>query len=297
MIDIRRLQLFVAVAEELHFGRAAARVGMAQPPFSQQIRRLEQELGVDLLVRTSRHVSLTNAGSELLVSARDLIARRDQIVGRVQRTAIGEAGTLRLGFAASSAIGILPRIIRRFREALPDVLLELDDRDGTDVAAAIRTRALDVAVVRAPFEADQIMVELLHSEAFVAVLPAAHRLATRASVTPADLAGIPLILFPRPASPGLHDTIIGMCIGAGFSPVIVQEANAWLSIMGLVDSGFGVTIAPKSAASICPSTIACVPVVGTSDRAQLAMAYLRDLPVPLVIRFREIARSCIDQQD
>jgi DNA-binding transcriptional LysR family regulator len=297
MIDIRRLQLFVAVGEELHFGRAASRVGMAQPPFSQQIRRLEQELGVDLLVRNSRNVSLTDAGAELLTSARDLMRRRDQIVGRVRRTATGDAGTLRLGFAASSAVGILPKIVRRFREVLPEVVLELDDRDGTDVAAALRTGALDIAIVRAPFEAEGIAVEQLHNETFVAVLSADHLLAAHATVTPADLAGQPLILFPRVASPGLHDTIIGMCIRSGFSPTIIQEASAWLSIMGLVESGFGITIAPKSAASICPSTIVCVPITGTYDRARLALAHLKGASAPLVSRFGQIARDCVVEKN
>ncbi len=294
MIDLRRLQLFVAVAEELHFGRAAGRVGMAQPPFSQQIRRLEAELGVELLVRNSRHAALTAAGGELLESARDILRRRDMLVERVRRTARGEAGTLRLGFAASSAIGILPRIVRRLREVLPDVILELDDRDGMDVAAAIRAGALDVAIVRAPFEANGIEVEPLHSETFVVVLPVGHALSERVQLAPGELAGIPLILFPRAASPGLHDTIIRMCIGAGFSPTIVQEANAWLSVLALVESGLGITVAPRSAASTCPSTVTCVPITGTDDRAILAMINLKDATSPLIVRFRQLAHACVE---
>ncbi|MEG3168424.1 LysR family transcriptional regulator [Sphingomonas sp. LB3N6] len=293
MIDIRQMRLLIAVAEELHFGRAAARIGMAQPPFSQQILKLERDLGVDLLLRTSRRVSLTPAGAELLRSARDLIARRDQAVERVIRTANGNAGTLRVGFAASSAIGILPPIIQKMRAELPDVILQLDDRDGADFARLIRADALDAAIVRAPFQARGIVVESLHSEPFVAVFPNGHPLSERDSLTPGDLADSPFILFPRAASPGLHDTIIGMCIGSGFSPAIVQEAGAWLSVVSLVESGLGITIAPSSAARHCPSGVAFVRIRGTEARAELATARGEGPASPLVKRFLDIARSLV----
>lgn len=291
MIDIRRLQLFVAVAEELHFGRAAARVGMAQPPFSHQIRRLETELDLTLLTRNSRNVALTGAGVELLTLARDLIERRDRIVDHVRQTAYGQAGTLRLGFSASSAIGLLSKIVKRFREEVPSAVLELDDRDGVDVGAAIRRGEIDVAIVRAPFDAPDLEVELIYEEPFVVVMPADHPLATLESVRPEDLSGNPFVLFPRTASAGLHDTIIGICIRAGFSPEISQEANAWLSIMGLVESGFGITIAPKSAQAVCPPALICRPIVGTDACASLAMAAKRNASNPLIKRFEEIVRN------
>ena len=293
MIDIRRLKLFVAVAEELHFGRAAARVGMAQPPFSQQIRRLERDLEVELLLRTSRRVLLTPAGEELLRSAHDLIAQRDEIVDRVRRTASGDAGTLRIGFGASSAIGILPAIVRQIRGQIPDVTLHLDDRDGADVAAAIRTGTLDVAIVRAPFTARNLVIRPVHSEPFVAVLSAGHALAGREAVTPQELALSPFILFPRAASPGLHDTIIGLCIADGFSPVIIQEANTWLTVVGLVECGLGITIAPASASGVCPSAVTCIPIVGTTDRATLAIVHDEGAIPPLVSRFIEIVKATI----
>lgn len=293
MIDIRRLQLFVAVAEELHFGRAAARIGMAQPPFSQQIRRLERDLGVELLFRTSRRVSLTPAGEELLCSAQDLIAQRDTIVGRVKRTARGDVGTLRIGFAASSAIGILPAIVKQLREKLPEVVLHLDDRDRDDIGTAIHRGTLDVAIVREPFEFKNLVSSVLHSEPFVVVMPASHILADRKTVTPYELAGSPFILFPRAASPGLHDTIIGVCIAAGFSPVIVQEANAWLSVLGLVESGLGITIAPASSARICPPGVICIPILGTDDLGKLAIVHAEGPMQPLVSRFRDVAEATI----
>lgn len=292
MIDFRRLDLFVAVAEELHFGRAAARVGMAQPPFSQQIRRLERDLGIELLLRTSRRVSLTPAGAELLRSAYDLIARRACLVDRVRRAASGDTGTLRIGSAASSAIGILPAIVRQLREQLPDVVLHLDDRDGADIAAAIRIGTLDVAIVRAPYTASNLVVQPIHSEAFVVVLPLGHALAGREALRPRDLALSSFVLFPRAVSPGLHDTILGMCIADGFSPVIIQEANTWLTVVGLVESGLGITIAPASASRACPSAVTCIPLLGTTDRATLAMVHDEGVS-PLLSRFIEIVKATI----
>ncbi|GAA3266714.1 LysR family transcriptional regulator [Sphingomonas yabuuchiae] len=293
MIDLRQLQLFVSVAEELHFGRAAAKSGMSQPPFSQQILRLERKLGVALLHRTSRHVSLTPAGMALLVEARALIARRDRIVDMVRRTASGDAGTLRIGFAASSAVGVLPIIVRDLRLALPDVNLQIDDRDGIDIAAAIRLGTLDAAIVRGPFPAKDIMVETLYRDGLVAVLPGSHPLAGRTDLAINDLAVDNFILFPRTGAPELYDTIIGLCSGAGFSPAVVQEASAWLSVVGLVEAGLGITIAPALAARGCPQGVAAIPVTGTFDRTELLIAYRQGELHPLVARFREIALSAM----
>lgn len=291
MIDLRQMQLFIAVAEELHFGRAAARSGMSQPPFSQQILRLERELGVDLLHRTSRRVSLTPAGMALLAEARELIAQRDRVVDTVRRTASGDAGTLRIGFSASSAVGILPMLVRQVRLNLPDVALQIDDRDGVDIASAIRAGALDAAIVRAPFPAVGIVAETLCRDGFVAVLPVSHPLAGRGELAIGDLSGNDFILFPRTSSPGLYDTIIGLCTGAGFSPVITQEASAWLSVVGLVEAGLGITIAPAMAARVCPQGVVTIPIAATRHRTELVIVYRKGDVHKLVARFRDIARS------
>lgn len=293
MIDFRQLNLFIAVAEELHFGRAAARVGMAQPPFSQQIRRIERTLGIELLDRTSRRVSLTSAGAALLLEARDLIARRDRAIDTVRRTSIGDAGTLRLGFSASSAVGLLPLIVRQAREDLPGVTLQIDDRDGTDIPAALRSGALDAAIVRAPFSADGLITETLHRDAFVAVLPMTHPLASEHEIALEGLADSPFILFPRTASPGFHDTIIGLCYSAGFSPDIAQEANAWLSVVGLVESGLGVTIAPALAAYACPPGVKPIALTGLQKRAEIVIAYRKGDDSQLLRRFQAVARSAV----
>jgi len=295
-MDFRRLQLFVAVAEELHFGRAAARVGMAQPPFSQQIRRLEAELGVLLLARTSRRVSLTPAGSQLLEGARELLSRRVELRNAVRLVARGETGVLRLGFTPSSAFGILPDIIRRFRGALPGVTLQIDDRSGLDTSLALATGDLDLAIMRTPPRHPAVICESLLREPFMLALPATHPLAQAASVPLRAVADQPFILFPRASAPGLHDAITGMCVGAGFSPDIVQEAGAWSSVVSLVEAGLGVTIAPASAGALCPAGVVFRPLEDGTGEAELFIARPSGAMPPAAERFMKIARETVGER-
>ena len=288
-MEFRQLQLFVAVAEELHFGRAATRVRMAQPPFSQQIRKLETELGVDLLTRTSRRVALTPAGVQLLEQARALFAKRAEAIASVRHVAKGEAGLLRVGFGASSAFGVLPDIIRRFRIRHPQVVLRLDDRESLDIGAALSHGDLDIAILRAPFQYEGIETELLFQERFVLALPEEHPLARKKRIPMEALANEPFILFPRPVAPSLHDTIASICIQAGFSPRIVHEASSWPSVISLVKAGLGITIAPSSARSVLSDGVVFKELPGTMARAELVLAYPRRALSPAAAHFREVA--------
>ncbi|MFP2923618.1 LysR family transcriptional regulator [Pyxidicoccus sp. 3LG] len=293
-MEFRQLQLFVAVAEELHFGRAAARVGMAQPPFSQQIRRLEAELGVQLLARTSRRVALTAAGSRLLEDARALLARRADVIATVRRAAQGETGTLRVGFAASSsAFGILPDIVSRFRKRFPEVKLELDDRESLDVGTALTTGELDLAIVRAPFRHEGVTVERLLREPFLLALPSRHPLAHQKGVALASLASEPFVLFPRHSAPGLHDTVTSMCLAAGFSPRIVQEASSWPSVIGMVEAGLGLTFAPRSAQALRPRGVVFRDLRGATGFAELVIAFPGPQPSPAAAHFRTLAHEAV----
>lgn len=290
-MEFRRLELFVAVAEELHFTRAATRVGMAQPPLSQQIRRLEEELGVPLLVRTSRKVELTAAGAQVLEGARELLSRRAELISAVRRAADGESGVLRLGFNASSAFGLLPEIIRRFRHDFPNVRLQIDDRDTPDLGSALATGELDLAIARGPFRHPKAVCEDLLCEPFLLALPASHPLACHDVVAVSDLADQPFVLFPRAAAPGLHDTITSMCLSAGFSPTIAQEAGSWSSVVSLVEAGLGITLAPASARAVHPPGVTFRRLNGAAGEAELVLvAGTRPLP-PSALRFRDIARQ------
>ncbi|NMO15119.1 LysR family transcriptional regulator [Pyxidicoccus fallax] len=290
-MEFRQLQLFVAVAEELHFGRAAARVGMAQPPFSQQIRRLEAELGVELLTRTSRRVALTPAGSHLLEDARALLARRTDIITTVRRVARGETGRLRVGFAASSAFGVLTDLVLRFRKRFPEVKVEIDDREGLHAGVALATGELDLAIVRGPFQHEGVTVERLLIERFVLALPTRHPRARRKVIPLSSLAHEPFVLFPRHSAPGLHDTVTSMCLAAGFSPHVVQEAHSWPAVIGMVEAGLGLTLAPSSAQALRPRGVVFRALSGAPGHAELVLAFAGPHPSPSAAHFRALAHE------
>jgi DNA-binding transcriptional LysR family regulator len=293
-MEFRQLHLFVAVAEELHFGRAATRVGMAQPPFSQQIRRLEAELGVELLTRTSRRVALTGAGARLLQDARDLFARRAAAVIAVRQTAEGRLGSLRIGFAASAASGLLPEILRRYGAAWPGVELHLVEREVTEAAAALLAGELDVALMRGPFQHPGLGADVVLREPFMLVLAKTHPRAGEDRIALSSLAGEPFILFPRGAAPGLYDTITSMCVGAGFSPDVRQIAASWPSIAALVGSGLGVSIAPRSAAALHPREVVLRELTGANGHAELALAWPDGPPSPTIRAFQGVVRDVLD---
>lgn len=295
-MEFRQLQLFVAVAEELHFGRAAIRIGMAQPPLSQQIRRLETELGVSLFNRTSRRVALTAAGAQVLEGARELLARRAELQNAVRLASLGETGVLRLGFNPSSAFGLLPDIIRRFRDELPGVTLQIDDRDGLDVSSALATGDVDLSIVRGPFQHPMGVCESLLREPLMLVLSVSHLLAGKKRVVLADLTDQSFILFPRASAPGLHDTITSMCLGAGFSPNIVHEARSWSSVVSLVEAGLGVTIAPTSAHALRPEGVVFRALEDATGEAELVLVYPRRPLSPAAERFRMIAMQTVGER-
>lgn len=290
-MEFRQMRLFVAVAEELHFGRAAARVRMAQPPFSQQIRKLEAELGVTLLARSSRRVALTPAGTQLLEQARTLLAKRAEAVASVRRVAEGEAGPLRIGFGASSAFGVLPQIIQRFRARHPQVALRLDDSEALDIRAALLNGNLDIAIIRAPFKHEGIATEPLLRERFMLALPDGHPLARKKRIAVAALANEPFLLFPRHVAPSFHDTITSICIEAGFSPQVVHEASSWPSVISLVKAGLGITIAPESAREVLSGGVVFKALPDVAQRAELVLAYPRRTLSPATEHFRASARG------
>lgn len=289
-MDLRQLQLFVAVAEELHFGRAAARLGMAQPPLSQRIRQLETELGARLLDRTSRSVSLTPAGARLLEEGRQLIRQADAAVAAVRATAAGTSGNLRIGFAANSALGLLPGLIARYREACPTVCIALDEFDVADAVDALKERRIDLALVRDPCSHADLNAECIAREPLMAFLPHGHALSGPPSMALSSLADESFALFPREAAPGLHDTIVAGCHAAGFSPRIEYSAPSWPTVVSLVGAGLAVTIAPASASALLPASVTPVALPATTQKAELWLVLPVSRPSPAARSFLKSAR-------
>jgi DNA-binding transcriptional LysR family regulator len=203
-MELRHLRYFVTVAEELHFGRAAQRLQIAQPPLSQQIRQLEEELGVQLFHRTKRSVQLTEAGQLFLEEACQILTRAEQAIQIVQRADRGETGRLTLSFVGSATYSVLPVVLKVFRRRFPEVLLSLHEMTTTQQVQALHEDRIHLGFVRPPIYEQELMIESILKEPFVAVLPEFHRLANETQISLLTLANDPFILFPRYLGSGFY---------------------------------------------------------------------------------------------
>ncbi|EOZ4774490.1 LysR substrate-binding domain-containing protein [Pseudomonas aeruginosa] len=248
-MELRRLRYFIAVAEELHFGRAAERLGISQPPLSQQIQALEEEIGARLFERTNRRVELTDAGRLFLDESRQVLAQVDKAVLLARRAHLGELGELKIGFTSSAPFtSTIPSSIHAFRKAYPDVHLDLQEMSSRQVLKALLEESLQVGVIRPLALPDAVHWVELFREPLVAVLRADHPLAAGSEdgLAIAALAEEPFVFFPRSYGTGLYDQVIALTRQAGFSPRIAQEASEAMTIIGLVSAGLGVSILPAS---------------------------------------------------
>lgn len=245
-IEMRHLAAFVAVAEELHYGRAATRLHMAQPPLSRQIVQLERRLGVQLLRRTKHRVELTEAGRAFLEEARATLCRLEQAARMAQRTARGEVGRLRLGHVDAASFELLPGLLRVFHRHAPDVHLVVEESTTSRLVQALRDGSLDVAFVRPPVVDDALEGIDVLDEPLMVALPDTHRLAGDDRVELAELAKDPFVVPPRAVTHAMHDRVLEVCRGAGFEPDIVEEAFPTSSIVLLVSAGCGVALLPAA---------------------------------------------------
>jgi DNA-binding transcriptional LysR family regulator len=247
MLDLRRLRYFVAVAEALHFGRAAARLNMSQPPLSRQIQQLEREFGVILLRRSKRRVELTDAGAYLLEQARQILAEAETLGARTRRAESGETGRLTLGFISTVDYSILPGLLSAYRAAHPGVTLELREQTSDVQLRELNEGRIDAGMLLAPVDDSSLSVLPVLREPLVAALPADDPLAhVRTALPLKSLASHPFVIFPRSAGAGLYDAIIEFCRASGFTPRVAQEAIQMQTIVSLVSAGLGVALVPAS---------------------------------------------------
>jgi len=248
VIDLRQLRHFVAVAEELHFRRAAARLAMSQPPLTASVRRLEQEVGTRLIERGNRTMRLTPAGAAFLEEARHTLRQAEQAVAAARAAGEGRVGALRLAYVGSALYGRLPGLIRLFRQDSPAVRLELREATSMRQVAMLREGLADLGVLHAPPpDGADLDVRPFDWDRLVMALPRAHRLAT-AEMSLADLADEPFVLWPAREGRGFHQRAMRLCAGAGFAPDIVHEAHGMHAVLSLVAVGAGVALVPGSMA-------------------------------------------------
>lgn len=252
-MELRHLRYFIAVAEEGHITRASERLGIQQPPLSQQIRALEKELDVQLFRRKPRGVELTDAGVAFLERARAILDQVERAFATTRRTARGEQGRVVVGFTSSAPFHpFVPRVIRAFREMSPLVSLVLEESGSSELVQGLLNEDIDAAFIRSPVaDVVGLVVRPLLEEEMLVALPAGHALtstdpANAAPLVLSALANETFILYKRPGGPGLYDTIITACRGAGFSPRVGQEAPRIISTLNLVAAGLGVSIVPAS---------------------------------------------------
>jgi DNA-binding transcriptional LysR family regulator len=297
MIELRQLRQFVAVAEELHFGRAAARLAMTQPPLTLAVQALERELGTALFDRSHRAVTLTAAGRALLEQTRPLLASVQALPGVVQRAAGGEAGRLRLAFVSSIAYGPLPQWLRGYRETHPGVDLQLREATLDVQQQAFAAGEIDAGfVLHAPGAPPSGLAALaVLDEPMWLALPEGHRAAERKPLRVAALAGTPLVIFPRAVTPTLYDAILAAQAARGWTPPVAQEAIQMQTLVNLVSAGIGVAWVPQTVTLLQRPGVVYRRLGGAPVMAQTSLVW-REPALPVVQRFVERVREAMRRQ-
>jgi len=294
-MELTDFRAFVAVAEELHFGRAAGRIGMQQPPLSRLIQRMERELGVRLFERTNRRVELTPAGRVLLERGRRVIEQADLAINATQRAARGETGSLAVGFVGSATYGVLPEILRVFRKRYPEVELVLYEMGSTAQQRAVAEGRLQLGFIRTPREQagrDESLAEtVVQREPLVVALPKGHALAEAQEVKLGELAGESFVLFPREARPSYGDLVLEACAKAGFVPRVAQQTQEMQTAVSLVAAGMGVTLVPASVRSLRRDGVVYRPIAEPAPVSELSAVYRRGDASPVLGVFLRILRE------
>ncbi|MBD2340347.1 LysR family transcriptional regulator [Calothrix sp. FACHB-156] len=293
-MELRHLRYFIAVAEELHFSKAAERLHIAQPPLSQQIQQLEAELGVELFHRkTKRQVQLTEAGKIFLQEAYGLLLQLETAIALTQRIGRGQTGQLRIGFTSLVIYELLPLILRQFREQFPQVELVLRELTTSQQEQAIRDSVIHVGFAHPPLEDDTLSYQSIHQQTLVVALPSNHSLAQTENIQVQELENEPLIMFPRYLAPGLYDLIMSLFRQRNIKPQITQEAVQMQTIIGLVSAGMGVAITPSSLQNLQRSGVSYHPLREQAPVIETAVIWQQSTLTPLVENFLQFTQKFI----
>ncbi|TDO54504.1 DNA-binding transcriptional LysR family regulator [Kribbella sp. VKM Ac-2527] len=287
-MELRQLQSFVVVADELNVGRAATRLHLTQPSLSRQIAALERDLGVELFARVRKRFVLTAAGESFRADATELLRRADEAVQNAQRTQRGELGKLRLRFVQSATFEVLPRLLGAFRQAYPQVVLDLETLTTIRQTEELRDGRIDVGLLRLPAAEPGLASRVVSTDPLVAALPAGHPLAKRSRLRLADLADDTFVLYTRASGPSVFDTIVSYCKAAGFTPRITQHGADVQTIVSLVAAGLGVSLLIAPTPPIDPAAVVYRELSDDLPPWQLSVAWSPDNPSPVLTRFLQL---------
>ena len=295
-MELRQIQYFLAVAEELSFIRAAERLQITQPPLSRQIRQLEEELGVELFRRTKRRVELTETGRAFLEEARQILAQVEQGVHVAQRASRGEIGRLVVGFEGSSTYDVIPLSLKSYRERFPEVDLVVYAMTTEEQIQALLEGRIGIGFVVSPLNDRRLTIEIILREPLVLALPENHPLAVRSMVRVRELEVEPFIMFQRNRGCGLYDQVIAVCQRAGFSPRVIQEADEMQVMLGFVAAGFGIALFSASVEKFQRPGVVYRALQPPTPKLSLALAWRRDAPSAVLQAFVEVVRECAQQR-
>ncbi|KFL52701.1 LysR family transcriptional regulator [Burkholderia pyrrocinia] len=299
-MEFRQLRYFLAVAEYLHFTEAAEFLGIAQPPLSQQILKLEREIGTRLFVRHPRRVELTDAGRLFRERARRIVEEAELALAEAQNAGRGESGRLVLGFAGSIVFHpLVTSLMQRYRRDYPGVLIHCEESNSPALVDKVLEARVDAALVRLPVDCRDLAVQPLVEERFLAVLPSGHRHGGEPVLALHALSDDPLVLFPRAIGPALYDAIVGACWTAGFTPAIGMESPQIPAAVNLVAAGFGVTLIPESVRQAPTGGVTYHALQGEPLRSPIALVHRPREKSPvihhLVRAVRALARETADR--
>jgi DNA-binding transcriptional LysR family regulator len=274
-LELRQLRYFLAVAEELHFERAARRLSMTQPPLSQSIKQLEEEIGVELFERIHRRIRLTPAGEAFLEEARQVMRATDHAVERARRVHRGEWGRLTVGFVGSATYDILPRVIRIYRQNYPNVSVETRELSTPMQIEALRQKQIDLGMLRPPVDDVAIQTETVYSTPSVLAVPKNHWLTELGSIDWQDLREVPFVLLSPKTWDWYYREVLAYAERAGFQPKILQEAMEFHTVIGLAAAGMGVAVVPKSAQNLHTEEVVYKDLGDGMPQADMAVGWRR----------------------
>jgi DNA-binding transcriptional LysR family regulator len=289
-MELRQIRSFLAIADNLHFGRTAELVHISQPALSLQIRALEEEVGTRLLERNRRKTTLTTAGVAFRSAAAAALSQLDQAVRNARMAAKGKVGRLRIGFISTAGTEIVPNVVRQFTDENPEVEISLRSIPTANQLQMLRAGSLDIGFLRLPIgEQSSLEVMTVHREPFVLVLPSSHQLARRKRVRLGDVSGESFVMYERDYAPGFHDLTLGILNDAGIVPSVSQTAAEMATLISLVAARMGVALLPASAVRHSVASVVSCGIVGDLPMSEIAIVCDKGVRAPIVDNFRSFA--------